>query len=381
MAAKAVLTDRQLKNQMTGIDIYVAGCQEVPQKSSSNTLNYQVIVVTSLFYYKTKIHKESDVVQFMITKSFEEFEELYKKLSGRFPSVVFPILPKQSVLLRQTSSDERQRVMNEVLQMVARTQKLCCSPMVIEFLKGLTKKSAPAVVEEEITVDEQTTTESAPPGQFEDVDLFEAPPQTPFVRLSDDEDVLTAHQDLRASTVVTAAPISSSIFDDETTEAADTDSDLFTPSRRPITDESAESAVLSNDFEDDLLEVEEEGNDLLALTQSSQRRQSIQTKKPDLPAKPSLPPKPSSLANTNKPKKSQEIFGKSRKGTSIRKTEIGEDNLDDIFGKKKGSSIFDDDEDDEDLFSSNNNKNQGVKIDAMGHDDITAYLQKNTISS
>ena len=67
-------------------------------------------------------------------KTYEEFVYLHEKLSGRFPSVLFPNLPKKSLITNSNTFQERRRVFDELMHLVARTQKLCCSPMILEFL-------------------------------------------------------------------------------------------------------------------------------------------------------------------------------------------------------------------------------------------------------
>ncbi len=79
-----------------------------------------------------------------MSKKYEEFEDLYHKLNNRFPSVLFPDLPKKPLLVNSTTFHERRKVMDEVMHMVARTQKLCCSPMILEFL-GVRKPSKQTV--------------------------------------------------------------------------------------------------------------------------------------------------------------------------------------------------------------------------------------------
>lgn len=57
---------REVKNKVTGVDIYVSDYQEVPHRLRNDYL-YHVIVVSNLFYYKKREHRESDVVQFMVS--------------------------------------------------------------------------------------------------------------------------------------------------------------------------------------------------------------------------------------------------------------------------------------------------------------------------
>ena len=62
------------------------------------------------------------------------FEELCNKLSQKFPSVVFSPPPKKSFLSSDSVFNGRRQYMEEVLQQIARTPKLACSSMVLEFL-------------------------------------------------------------------------------------------------------------------------------------------------------------------------------------------------------------------------------------------------------
>jgi hypothetical protein len=57
---------RELKNKSTGIDIIVPEFQVIPGKLV-NTVLYHVIVITRLFYFKSRQHKESDLVQFVVS--------------------------------------------------------------------------------------------------------------------------------------------------------------------------------------------------------------------------------------------------------------------------------------------------------------------------
>ena len=60
----------ELKNKATGIDIIVPRYEHIPG-SFGGSVVYHVIVVTELFYFKTPgRHKESDVIQFMVSDSF-----------------------------------------------------------------------------------------------------------------------------------------------------------------------------------------------------------------------------------------------------------------------------------------------------------------------
>lgn len=69
-----------------------------------------------------------------IPQRYEAFEELCLKLSQKFPSVVFDPPPKKPFLINDAVISERRQYIEEVLQKIARTPKLACSSMVLEFL-------------------------------------------------------------------------------------------------------------------------------------------------------------------------------------------------------------------------------------------------------
>ena len=74
------------------------------------------------------------VLSWQIPQRYEAFEELCNKVSQKFPSVVFDPPPKKAVLVNDTVISERRQYMEEVLQKIAKTPKLACSSLVLEFL-------------------------------------------------------------------------------------------------------------------------------------------------------------------------------------------------------------------------------------------------------
>ena len=69
-----------------------------------------------------------------VPQKYNIFEELYHKLDQKFASVVFPPLPKKTLLVSDAVVSERRRFMETVLQQIAKTPKLACSSLVLEFL-------------------------------------------------------------------------------------------------------------------------------------------------------------------------------------------------------------------------------------------------------
>ena len=101
-----------------------------------------VLPLCSLMHFKFSCFSTVFIVYFQcqISKRFEEFEELYQKLNARFPSVLFPALPAKSMIVNTSILLARKKFADELMHLVARTQKLCCSPMILEFL-GVRKPS------------------------------------------------------------------------------------------------------------------------------------------------------------------------------------------------------------------------------------------------
>ena len=57
---------REVKNKSTGIDLFIASHKEIPGLLSS-TIEYHVVVVSTLPFFKGPKHRESDTVQFMVS--------------------------------------------------------------------------------------------------------------------------------------------------------------------------------------------------------------------------------------------------------------------------------------------------------------------------
>uniref|UniRef100_A0A2C9LQE6 Uncharacterized protein n=1 Tax=Biomphalaria glabrata TaxID=6526 RepID=A0A2C9LQE6_BIOGL len=66
---KPVVTSRELKNKESGIDLYVTS-YSVQKGLVSNTVHYQVVLVSNLSCFKSPSHKDSDVVQYSMATVF-----------------------------------------------------------------------------------------------------------------------------------------------------------------------------------------------------------------------------------------------------------------------------------------------------------------------
>lgn len=376
-----------------------------------------MIVVTQLFYFKTpNKHKESDVVQFMIPQRYEVFEELCSKLTQKFPSVVFDPPPKKAFLVNDTVISERRRYMEEVLQKIAKTPKLACSSLVLEFLGAKRgHKEINRLEETQSNIKEEKTNTQAEKTNtqqeiVEDVDLFAS---------SDDKD--GQHEDneveeeLLTAAKSSTAPLSTSnvkgfsIFstdDNEDDNAADMNN-LFIPAG------ADERKKIDIDVEDNskLLEIEDDLDKLLTIKSKPQKPAKPTTKpvaKPRLKPKPDLKPKPTpkprfveagvgedelfgGVAGATKNKNitpsvkervpasgDQDLFDQARK-SSFRTSSHGEETLDDIFNTPSRAA-FTTTEDDDDLFKQTSAVEES-SVQDMSADDIASYIQQNTPDS
>eukprot|EP00112_Aurelia_sp_Birch-Aquarium-sp1_P008250 Seg1904.3 transcript_id=Seg1904.3/GoldUCD/mRNA.D3Y31 product="Vacuolar protein sorting-associated protein 37A" protein_id=Seg1904.3/GoldUCD/D3Y31 len=406
----------ELKNKVTGIDLMVPDYEEKAGRISK-TATFNVIVITRLFYYKTPRHKESDVVQFLISKRFEEFEDLYQKLNARFPSVLFPALPAKSMIVNTSVLLARKKFADELMHLVARTQKLCCSPMILEFL-GVRKPSKSTqqtiVVSEDIYEEKKTEEVESTPEQTLSPEI-EQSAQNEARKLEEEHQDLFVPVDLDTSNVSDISgqddifnpsnskklQLHASLFEDELEKPDQKDeTDLFMPADAKV--EVQRKVALEEDEDtDDLLNVEESMDDLLALSKKSERKQSI--KAATTTSRPSVKPKPqtrtsfeanpedddfSLLAAASKTstsveeKAEKDFFAEARtktRGASLRdkRQQLSkEDTLDDIFGKGKDSRNIFGKHNDDDLFTTP----AAATVDeasALEEDDIMKYINDN----
>lgn len=402
------LTNRELKNKATGVDILVPRYEHIPGPFGGS-VDYHIIVVTQLFYFKTPAkHKESDIVQFMIPQKYELFEELCNKLTQKFPSVVFDPPPKKPFLVNDTVLSARRQYMQDVLQQIARTPKLACSSLVLEFLGA--KRGHKEVNRFEDThgvsdKDEDTSTGKRNTQEeiADDVDLFAG---------ADGKDGQTEDRDEEEEELFSAAkssaPLSSSrvkgfsIFStDDKDDANDEDiNTLFVPAGA----EERNTVNLEIEDNSELLKIEDDLDKLLSVKAKPQKppKPSKPVAKPRLKPKPNLKPKPTpkprfveaaagenelfgpedTEATEQKTKEasatkgkagSEDLFDRARKH-SFRSSSQGEETLDDIF-KTKSRSVFET-EDDDDLFKTAS-RAEKQNVEEMGVDDIANYIQQN----
>ncbi|XP_072188628.1 HCLS1-binding protein 3 [Excalfactoria chinensis] len=134
-AAPAVLvTSRQIQNTHTGLDLSVPEYQEVRGKMMSGHVEYHIVVVTRLAAFKSAKHKPEDVVQFMVSKKYSEIEELYHRLSARYPHASLPLLPRKVLFVGESDIYERRATFNDIMKFISKDEDLATSPELLEFL-------------------------------------------------------------------------------------------------------------------------------------------------------------------------------------------------------------------------------------------------------
>ncbi|XP_048791030.1 HCLS1-binding protein 3 isoform X1 [Lagopus muta] len=134
-AAPAVLvTTRQIQNAHTGLDLSVPEYQEVRGKMMSGHVEYHIVVVTRLAAFKSAKHKPEDVVQFMVSKKYSEIEELYHRLSARYPHASLPLLPRKVLFVGESDIYERRAMFNDIMKFISKDEDLATSPELLEFL-------------------------------------------------------------------------------------------------------------------------------------------------------------------------------------------------------------------------------------------------------
>uniref|UniRef100_A0A8C5JU95 HCLS1-binding protein 3 n=1 Tax=Junco hyemalis TaxID=40217 RepID=A0A8C5JU95_JUNHY len=133
--APAVLaTTRPIQNTHTGLDLSVPEYQEIRGKMMSGHVEYHIVVVTRLAAFKSAKHKPEDVVQFMVSKKYSEIEELYQRLTARYPQVSLPLLPRKVLFVGESDISERRAMFNDIMKFIAKDEDLATSPELLEFL-------------------------------------------------------------------------------------------------------------------------------------------------------------------------------------------------------------------------------------------------------
>ncbi|XP_068039461.1 HCLS1-binding protein 3 isoform X2 [Anomalospiza imberbis] len=100
----------------------------------SGHVEYHIVVVTQLAVFKSAKHKPEDVVQFMVSKKYSEIEELYQRLTARYPQVSLPLLPRKVLFVGESDISERRAMFNDIMKFISKDEDLATSPELLEFL-------------------------------------------------------------------------------------------------------------------------------------------------------------------------------------------------------------------------------------------------------
>lgn len=141
MTAPSV-TLRSLSNEETGIDISVPRFQEEEAPLGGISILYEISVVTKLDLFKTRLHRNEDVVQFSIYKAYREVEDLYNKLNKKYPKAGLPPVPRSSSIDKY-SSEEKVAALDRFMHAVAKSVELCHSSTFTHFI-GINSQRLPS---------------------------------------------------------------------------------------------------------------------------------------------------------------------------------------------------------------------------------------------
>ncbi|XP_050172387.1 HCLS1-binding protein 3 isoform X1 [Myiozetetes cayanensis] len=133
-APAVLVTTRQIQNTHTGLDLSVPEYQEIRGKMMSGHVEYHIVVVTRLAAFKSAKHRPEDVVQFMVSKKYSEIEELYQRLTARYPQASLPLLPRKVLFVGESDICERRAMFNDIMKSISRDADLATSPELLEFL-------------------------------------------------------------------------------------------------------------------------------------------------------------------------------------------------------------------------------------------------------
>ncbi|XP_027760216.1 HCLS1-binding protein 3 isoform X2 [Empidonax traillii] len=129
-----LVTTRQIQNTHTGLDLSVPEYQEIRGKMMSGHVEYHIVVVTRLAAFKSAKHRPEDVVQFMVSKKYSEIEELYQRLTARYPQASLPVLPRKVLFVGESDICERRAMFNDIMKSISKDADLATSPELLEFL-------------------------------------------------------------------------------------------------------------------------------------------------------------------------------------------------------------------------------------------------------
>ncbi|XP_052832064.1 HCLS1-binding protein 3 isoform X2 [Octopus bimaculoides] len=302
----ATVTVRQLKNPETGIDVSVPTYEEIPGLLTKS-VEYQVTVVTNLAIFKSPKHKESDIVQFVVGKKFNEFEDLHTSLNDKYSGIAFPPFPKKVLLTTDDVYKERRSALDKLMKFCSKTERLSKSYLFLQFLgapPSKLQKMESLVIREDAEDDgECAPTENNKKfvkSPMDDVNIFGEEEEEPQELFSD----IGTNQKKSDSNLFVGDSKAKSykvkMFEEENLEEESVKSILS-----PVTEEKTLSPEnKSNLFSDDLLQVEDDLSQLLAVNKK--------------------PRKPVPTPRTHKPKKAADAAQIAKQPSPVLPTSVDE---------------------------------------------------------
>ncbi|KAM6367736.1 HCLS1-binding protein 3 isoform 2-T2 [Alca torda] len=69
-----------------------------------------------------------------VSKKYSEIEELYQRLSARYPQASLPLLPRKVLFVGESDICERRAMFNDIMKFISKDEDLAASPELLEFL-------------------------------------------------------------------------------------------------------------------------------------------------------------------------------------------------------------------------------------------------------
>ncbi|NXM92560.1 H1BP3 protein, partial [Oenanthe oenanthe] len=69
-----------------------------------------------------------------VSKKYSEIEELYQRLTARYPQVSLPLLPRKVLFVGESDISERRAMFNDIMKFISKDEDLATSPELLEFL-------------------------------------------------------------------------------------------------------------------------------------------------------------------------------------------------------------------------------------------------------
>ncbi|XP_039604129.1 HCLS1-binding protein 3 [Polypterus senegalus] len=133
-----LITNRQIQNANTGIDLFVPMYQEIRGNMMTGHVEYQIVVVTRLSAFKSAKHKPEDVIQLVVSKKYSEIDEFYNRLSANDHGVSLPPMPRKALFVGEEDIKDRRAAFDEIMRFVSKQPTLARSQELLEFLGAKT---------------------------------------------------------------------------------------------------------------------------------------------------------------------------------------------------------------------------------------------------